>query len=106
MSIGDGINAAKRFVQDDIEGPLIYSDTDGAEAVHLKERWLWLPSQAVSNRIRSVGIFSCEINNTGNDDRSATARVRLKDASGFPITLNKSSSQVLLVQYTFTLFAL
>lgn len=104
--IGAGIGAYKRFVIDNIDTTRVVLDPDGAEALHLTERWLWLPSQGVSNNIRSVGIFGARTSTTGGDYRSATARIRLKDASGFPITLNKTSSQVLLVQYTFTLYAL
>lgn len=104
--IGAGSSGVKFFVTGNVDTTRVLTDTDGVEALHLKERWLWLPSQGVSSQIRSVGIFGAHSNTTGGAYRSATARIRLKDASGFPITLNKTSSQVLLLQYTFTLYAL
>lgn len=105
-SIGDGIGAAK-IMDTGIDPVYIFSEPNNdQEAIHAKFRFLWLPSEGNSNEIRSVGIFSCENNTTGNDERGATARVRLKDAAGDPITLVKTPSQVLLIQYTFTLVSL
>ena len=98
-------NAGKRFVAHD-EELLVDVGADGRESVFLRERWLYLPSQVVSNEIRSVGVYWCENITDGNDERGLVARVRMKNAGGQPITLNKSSSQTLLIQYTFTLVAL
>lgn len=99
-------NAGKRFVAHDIE-LLCDTDPSGREAVFMRERWLYLPSQVVSNSIRSIGVYWSEyINDTGNEDRGMVAWVRMKDAGGMPLTLNKSSSQTLLIQYTVTWVAL
>lgn len=105
-SIGSGLSPSKNFITEDAEPPSIYSAPDGQEAVLCKNRFLWLPSQAVSSNIRSLGIFSAETTVGTGEDRGATARVRLKDAGGTPITIDKSNSQVLAIQYTFILVSL
>lgn len=101
----NSVNAGKRFVVHDMD-LLVDVEPTGREGIFIKERWLYLPSQAVSNEIRSVGAYWCENITDGNDERGQLARVRMKDAGGNPITLNKSASQTLLIQYTFTLVSL
>jgi hypothetical protein len=98
-------NAGKRFVAHDME-VLVDVEPNGREGIFMRERWLYLPSQVVSNEIRCVGVFWCENITDGNDERGRIGRVRMKDAGGNPVTLNKSSSQTLLIQYTFTLVSL
>lgn len=105
MSYNVGNSPGKRFVAHD-EELLVDVGADSRESVFLRERWLYLPSQVVSNQIRSVGVYWCENITDGSDERGMVARVRMKNAGGQPITLNKSSSQTLLIQYTFTLVAL
>lgn len=98
-------NAGKRFIGYDIER---HQDVDpnGREGVFTWHRWLYSPSQVVSNQIRTVNVFWCETVRDGIEEKGYVARVRLKDAGGNPVTLNKSASQTLLIQYTFTLVAL
>jgi len=98
-------NAGKRFIVHDLEY-VIGTDPDGREAIFLQERWLYLPSQVVSSEIRSVGIYWSETVNDGNDEKGIVGRVRMKDAGGKPITLDKSASQTLLIQYTLTFVSL
>lgn len=98
-------NAGKRFVGYSID-LIVDKDPTGREAIFHRSRWLYLPSQIVSNEIRSIGVYWGEYINDGNEDKQSTARVRLKDSGGNPITLTKSSSQTLLVQYTFSLVSL
>lgn len=96
-------NAGKIFVADDID---LYVGTNpsGREAIFLRERWLYLPSQVVSNEIRSIGIYWASGSGTYNA-RGIMARVRLKDSGGNPITFNKPSDKTLLVQYTISLIS-
>ena len=101
-TVGSG---AKRFVEDVIETPSIRTDPGGREAVECRSRWLFLPSQGVSSNIRSIGVFfSADGDATGDYiSRGRMARVRLKDAAGRQIIINKTASQVLLIEYTFRL---
>jgi hypothetical protein len=98
-------SGSKRFIEDDITAPTIWSDT-AREAIHFRNRFLWLPSQGNSSSIRSVAIYAHE--DADNTSRYYLAvgkvgRVRLRDADGVLTTLNKTSSNSLLVEYTFTL---
>lgn len=90
----------KRFVEDTIVTQQI-AVTAGKEEVFCKSRWLFLPSQGVSNAIRSIGAFFYQdADNTGNTaTRSSISRVRLKDSSGRNITLRKTDRNVLHVEY-------
>jgi hypothetical protein len=98
-------NAGKRFYAHAIE---TYSEKDptGREGVFVRSRWLYLPSQAVSNQIRAIGVYWGEYVNDNNEDKGMVAWARMKDAGGFPLTLDKSASQTLLIQYTFSWVAL
>lgn len=110
QSIGSmaGTNASKRFINDDIEDELIRKPVDGRNAVEFRSRWLWLPSQAVSSDIRSFTVYFRE---NGPDTgafhaNGRMARIRLKDSGGSPVILSKTSSQVLLIEYLFTLVSI
>jgi hypothetical protein len=95
----------KRFVEDQITGFVVWTDAT-REAVHFRNRWLYLPTEAVSSNIRSIGIFFSDNgdNKTSNYRyHSRLGRVRLTNSGGVPIVLNKSASQVLLIEYTFSL---
>lgn len=102
--------AAKRFEEDQISDWVIWQDSDGREAVHFRNRWLYTPSQANSSTIRSLGIYA----HTDGDDTyrdyyhfmARSGRVRLKDTGGNPVTLSKNSNQVLLVEYTITMVSM
>lgn len=103
-----GALTGKRFEEDEITPWELWSDTTGRNAIHFRNRFLYTPSQAVSSNIKSVGIFFHEDGDgTGSYwvARARIGRVRIKDAGGNPVTLNKLASQVLLVEYTFSLVA-
>lgn len=95
----------KRFVVN-AEETSYAAEVSGREAVFLRSRWLFLPSEAVSNSIRSVGAYWSDTATLGAEDRGLIARARIKDTGGNPITLIKTSEQSLLVQYTATLVSL
>lgn len=98
--------AGKRFIEDDIDPHLMDADpnNNGRESILFRSRFLYLSTQANSNDIRSLGIyFSDNGNSTGTEERGRIARIRLKDSGGTPIILNKTSAQVLLIEYRFTL---
>lgn len=106
----DASSAAKRFEEDQISDWIIWQDTDGREAIHFRNRWLYTPSQAISSDIRSLGIYA----HTDGDDTwrdyyhfmARSGRVRLKDTGGNPIILSKNTNQVLLVEYTITMVSM
>lgn len=97
--------AGKRFVEDQLTPFAVYTDPSvGRECVHFRNRWLYTPSQATSSVIRSVGIYYSEdADSTSPVNVGRIGRVRLKDNLGTPITLVKTGSQVLLLEYTFSL---
>lgn len=97
---------AKRFDQDQVSPWEVWADTTGRDAVYFRNRVLYTPSQGISSDIRSVGIaFNDEGTSYGGYNRAIAkiGRVRLKDAGGNPIIINKTASQVLLIEYTFAL---
>lgn len=99
-------NAGKRFVEDGINDHQQTADPDntGRESILYREQWLYLPSQVISNVIKSITIgFSDNGDTTGSEDRALTARVRLKDSKGRKVAISKTAKHVLLVQYDFTL---
>lgn len=105
MCTADG---AKRFVEDQIESYQLARDPNGREALYFRNRWLWLPSEGVASTIRSLQV----VNNDDGDSTSKgssygpayrVARVRLRDSAGNPVTINKLSTQALLMDYTFML---
>lgn len=101
-------SAAKRFEEDQITPWEIWADTSGREAVYFRNRFLYTPSEGVSSDIRSIGIYHSENgDSTGGYyiSQARVGRVRLKDAGGNPIILNKTGNQVLLVEYTFALIS-
>jgi len=102
-------SGGKRFEEDQISAWEIWADSVGREAVHFRNRFLYTPTQGVSSSIRSVGIHYRE-NGDGTDSyseaRARIGRVRIKDAGGVPVILNKLITQVLLIEYTFTLVAM
>jgi hypothetical protein len=92
--------AGKRFIEDDSEAHQIYVNPDGRESIVFLSRFLWLPSQGNLVNIRSVACGHAEDgDSTGSSQRGLTARVRLKDDGGNPITMGKTSDQALLVEY-------
>lgn len=103
-----GSSAAKRFEEDQIEAWSIWSNADGRKAINFKNKWLYLPTQAVSSHIRSIGIFFRSdadglLSEYYNRRTGRIGRVRLKDETGKSVIVTKNSREVLLVEYTFTL---
>lgn len=101
-------SASKRFDEDQLSPWEVWSDTD-REVVHFRNRWLWSTSQGNASNISSVGIFHhSDPDGTGSygTAKSRIGRVRLKDGAGNPVTLNKTSNHVLLMQYTFSLMTM
>lgn len=109
-TIGGGSSnvAAKRFVADTVDQHQLAVMSGGREGIFFRSRWLWLPYEGVSNDIRSLGVYySRSSSNIGSStDRGRIARVRLKDDQGRNVILNKTSRQVLLVEYEFSLFTI
>lgn len=102
-SVG-GCIAAKLFVEEIIETPLLVCAPTPLESMSYRSRWLFLPSEAVSASIASVAVFFSEDgDNTGWSHRGRMARIRLKNQAGLPLLINKTARHVLLVEYVFTL---
>ena len=103
-------SAYKRFDQDQIEAWQIWTNASGREAIHFRNKFLYLPTQGVSNNIRSIDIWWCsDADNTGDlysQGRARTGRIRLKDEAGNKIILTKSNKEILMVEYTFTWVAM
>lgn len=95
-------SGAKGFITSDTEDPVIEKAADGREEIKFRERWLWLPSQGVSNNIRSLGIFGAEyLNYWDTYQRWKSGRIRFKDPdTGAPVVINKNLNQVLVLEYT------
>jgi hypothetical protein len=86
--------------------PDVKVDANGREAIYMKTKWLYLPGEATSSVIRSVGVYYSD----GLSDYAAIgyakvrlARVRIKDSGGNPVTISKIATKSLLVEYTFTM---
>lgn len=113
-SVGTSLatSAAKIFIYNQMEPFTIWADTDGREAIHFKNTWLYLPAYAVHSTIRSIAIVGSEDIYVLDDQRFynkwrvETGYVRLKDSAGNKVTLTKSSSELLMVEYTFTLVSM
>ena len=102
-------SGAKRFEEDQITGWTTWSDAGKRQAVYFRNRFLYSPTQGASNNIRSIGLFfNSDGDSTGtySIDFGRLGRIRLKDAAGVPIIMNKTSSQVLVVEYTFALVSM
>lgn len=104
----DATYGSKRFIEDQIETYSCAKDPNGREAVFFRNRWLWLPSQAVGS-IYSAAVWC---NHDGDSTQTqwyvthgVAARVRLKDPSGNAIIINKLSTQALLIDYMLTLYS-
>ncbi|MHC4620655.1 MAG: hypothetical protein ACYTEQ_23145 [Planctomycetota bacterium] len=100
-----GTGAGKRFYEDQIEPHLIAEDLGGKEAIFFRTRWLWLPAEAVSSNVKSITTWTRQINTAASTSSWANivSRIRLKDSGGNPITINKTASITLFVEYTVTL---
>ena len=98
--------AGKRFVEDGIRAFEIQTDPGalGRQAISFTNRWLYTPSQGISQDIRSIGIIAAsDADHTVGASVGRIGRVRLKDDAGRNIILHKGDDEVLMVQYTCTL---
>jgi hypothetical protein len=102
---GSNLNSHKRIVTDAIEPYQYYSDPNGREALTMRNRLMWLPNHVVSSDIRGIGFASA--NNKISDDWGTITcrmgRIRLKDVNGLPVVYSKTASQILLLEYRFTI---
>jgi len=102
----DVVAAGKRFIIDEVSPYVVHPDPAGREQLIFRSRWLYLPSEAISAAIKSIGLYyATDAILTGNISRSRIGRVRLKDNLGTPITLAKTASQSLLVEYSYSLLS-
>lgn len=102
----DASYGGKRFLEDDIDAFDMHVHPEGRESIVFTSRFLWLPSQGSNAGALDNDVKSVECWHRGNADATSVttrntkvARVRLKDDGGNPITLSKSGSQALLVEY-------
>lgn len=106
----------KRF---DSDGPVdvqVYKDAGGRELAKIRQTFMWYPGECTSSQIRSVCVYggyqhSYTVADPGfptptyYDYRvTRLARWRVKDAGGVPVTLVKLDQEVLLLQYTLTMY--
>lgn len=85
---------------------LVEPDATGLRAVYDVHRFLWTPGQVNSSEIREVKWASTDDQGDGwywNDECRTTSRTRIKDSNGNPYTITKTSSEVILVQWTLTM---
>jgi hypothetical protein len=78
------------------------------DEVYYLSRYLYLPSEAISDDIRSVGIYwrrrsSNDLGSVLTNGR--VGRVRIKDLNGNNVELTKNAEEVLLFDYTFKLIS-
>lgn len=101
-------DALKRFNTD---GPIdveVYKDPNGKEGAHVRQKFLWYPGEATSSSIRSVVLYGSEGDSGYGgvyEDKARICRWRIKDSGGNPVTLSKLSQEVLLLQYTFSIYS-
>lgn len=92
----------KYFIDNCIVTPDIKSDPHGRESIYIKCKWLYLPGEATSDQIKSIGVWG-----SGGWSIAAycgrTGRVRIKDSGGNPVTIAKAATKSFLVEYTFTM---
>lgn len=104
-SVNSG-SAGKRFIEDDIDTPELTVLPSGQEGIVFRSRFLYFPLEALTtapNFINSLTIWHAEDADSSSTRRCSIARIRLKNSAGQKITIQKSSKQVLLVEYEFTL---
>jgi hypothetical protein len=102
------VSAAKRFYNDQIAAAEVWSHADAVkQQVFFRNRWLYLPTEGYSNNIRSlVIVWSTDCANVlvpGTFNYYEIGRVRLKDAAGEKVRINKTQYQAMLMEYTFSL---
>jgi hypothetical protein len=98
-----GTTGARGMTAHIAEANVYDKNPDGKEELFQRHRFLFIPSWAISNNIRSLSLLGSEYSNqgTGNEDRWISGRVRLKDPdTGLPIVIVKNLNQVLVIEYT------
>jgi hypothetical protein len=103
-------SAGKRFIIDELDKYDLWIEEDRDEIV-FKNNFLYLPTQCVSDEIRSIGIFWAKQADlaTGGYWGSYVARIgriRIKDGAGIPVTIEKTIDQVMLVEYVFSIVSM
>jgi len=106
-SVSDSVDntyGAKRFIEDSLGNYDIWFDGD-REEISFKDSFLYSSEECISSSIESIGIFfSANADaTTGGHDIARIGRVKNKDGGGIPITSEKISGQVVLVDYVFSL---
>lgn len=107
-NIGDA-TAAKGFVNERAEDTLVEVDSDGRESMFHRTRWIFLPSESISNNLRGFTINGARMSNQtiGTEFRYQTGRILFKDpVSGNPVAVLKNLNQVLVLEYTLRLVSL
>lgn len=105
-SFSGGVNHKIFIEQDDVAHEVI-SDPSGRSAVTCRSKFLWTTSQGNANDIYSFAVWHSRNADTSSYGyRVQMGRIRLKDSNGTPMVLVKTSANVLLVEYTFTLTAI
>jgi len=104
-SVSDSVDTShggKLFIEDNIansETNLIFT----RESIFLRNKFLYLPNEAISSNIKSIGVYWCSIvDSSTSHNRGLFARIRLKDSDGNNTTIVKTADEVLLVEYTLT----
>lgn len=94
-------NAWKYFINNCVTTQIAI-DPNGREAVVGDFKFIFYPGEGTSSVIRSITIWTDPLSVAGANIVK-TARVRIKDSGGTPVTLNKTATRSLFVQYLFTL---
>lgn len=106
-TVSDSVDTSyggKRFIEDDIidsEANLISTK----ESLFLRSSFLYLPREAVSSGIKSIGVYwahDVDILPTNSTSNGLFARIRLKDSDGNNTIIVKTADEVLFVEYTLT----
>lgn len=108
QNTANGSTGGKRFISDDIEAERIVVWADAhenrfevfdRESILFRSRWLYLPSQGISNNVRSLGYhFSDIVTSTSSRYRGNLGRIRLRDERGRKVIINKTADHVLFVE--------
>ena len=106
-------SSGKRFINDHIETQrlLVWEDAHenrfevfAKESLMFRERWLYLPSQGISNNIRSMQYnYASDADQTGSAYRGNFGRIRLRNERGEKVIINKTEDHVLFVELEFEL---
>lgn len=97
----------KRVIEDDDDTPDVIVDPTGRERVYFRSRFLFTPLEGVANDINGISIwFRRDADTTSYTESGSAARTRLYDSKGRKVTMNKTITDILLVEYEFSLTAI